>query len=167
MDLSAILAGELDDQLLDINKAVIQRASHADVGWRWKVEWGSYLVTEDDLTVDEAALLEQATGKPWGETRPTDSVHDVRAVLAVVMVTRHSMTPEDAATELRSLAAHEALNVVTRYQVSPRPLRFETATEYVRHFGRTACWPPSVVRKERVGDLGQLIDRPDFNEDGV
>ena len=79
-------------------------------------------VTEDDLTLDEAFKIEKVAGCNWGEIEPVRSAAHCRAILAVCMAERLTLSMEEVETRLKAIKVVELLKSIKRETVVPAPL---------------------------------------------
>lgn len=124
----AIKTGAYDPHLLDLADAIAKRFTHSDTAKRWRFDWTSpdgehrIEVTEDDLTVDEAAKIEKITGKSWAELNPMRSANHARAIGFVMLRDRLGLKQDDAEQVLKQMTVVDAVDSISEYQVSPAPL---------------------------------------------
>lgn len=119
-----IVAGDLDDGIGAIYEALQARFSDGTVGLTWSIKMPALDVeiTEDDLTIDEAMLIEKVTGTNWAQIDPVRSAADARAILAVSLSQRNGLTPAEADERLKTVRAADFLRCVRREVVTPAPL---------------------------------------------
>lgn len=55
-----IAAGDYDGELMPVLEAIQGRFASQATGMRWQLKLGDLLVTEDDLTLNEAYAIEKA-----------------------------------------------------------------------------------------------------------
>lgn len=119
-----IAVGELDDALGAIYDAMQSRFSEGAVGLTWSINMPDLgiEIAEDDLTIDEAMLIERMTGTTWANIDPVRSAADCRAVLAACLSQRQDMTADEADARLRGIKVVDFLRAVKREAVTPAPL---------------------------------------------
>lgn len=125
--IAGILAGEHDVVLGQVWQAVATRAVATDARWRVELPSVGVTVTEDDLTLDEAYLIEKETGTPFVAFNPVALAAHVRALLLVVLQTRHGLTAEQAVERIRAVTKTEVVAAVSRYTTEV-PTGPETST---------------------------------------
>lgn len=123
----AIKTGEWDEHLIDLHNAIVQRFTYSDTAKRWRVEWEApdgteVAVTEDDLTIDEAAVLERRLGMSWGVLNPLTSAQQCREIIRLGLTERSKHSEEHADKQLAELKMIEAVECISEYQVQPAPL---------------------------------------------
>lgn len=119
-----IAVGELDDAIGAIYEALQARFSDGAVGLSWSIDMPDLgiEIAEDDLTIDEAILIEKMTGTTWASIDPVRSAADCRAVLAACLSQRQNLTPDEATERLRGVRVVDFLRAVKREAVVPAPL---------------------------------------------
>ena len=119
-----IARGDLDDALGAIYDAMQSRFSEGAVGLTWSITLPDLglTVTEDDLTIVEAELIEAMAGCSWANIDPVRSARDCRSVLEVCLSQRQNMSADDAHKAIGSLRVTDFLRAVKREVVSPAPL---------------------------------------------
>jgi len=89
---------------------------------RWVINFEDVHVTEDDLTLDEAFMIEKVAGCTWGDIEPVRSAAHCRAILAVCMGQRLELKPEEVEARLKSIKVVDLLKSIKRETVYPAPL---------------------------------------------
>lgn len=119
-----IAAGDLDDGMGAIYDAMQTRFREQAVGLSWSITMPELdiEISEDDLTIDEAMLIERMAGCQWGEIDPVRSANDARAVLAACLSQRQNLTAEQATEKLKGITVVEFLKAVKREVITPAPL---------------------------------------------
>ena len=119
-----IAAGDLDDSIGAIYEAMQTRFKEQAVGLTWSINLPALdiVITEDDLTIDEAMLIERMAGCTWGDIDPVRSANDARAVLAACLSQRQNLTPEQATERLKSVRVTDYLRAIKREVLAPAPL---------------------------------------------
>ena len=79
-------------------------------------------LSEDDLTLDEAMLIERMANCTWAEIDPVRSAAHSRAILAACLSQRNALTPDEANERLKSLKVVDLLSAIKRVEVNPAPL---------------------------------------------
>lgn len=122
-----ILAGRCDGDLLTILEAVQARIVAGEARFQWKIAWGDLEVTEDNLLLDEAITIEEATGTTWASIDPARNARQCRAILRACLISRQGMTPTDADAELAKVGVTEIVGCLSRVEVNPAPLDSATS----------------------------------------
>jgi len=119
-----IAAGDLDFELSAVYDALSARFSEGAVGLTWSVVIPDLdvSISEDDLTIDEAMMIEKMTGTTWASIDPVRTAADARAVLAVALSQRCGLTVDEAEEKLKTVRAADYLKGVKREVVTPAPL---------------------------------------------
>lgn len=119
-----IASGQLDESMAAIYDAMQARFSDGAVGLTWSIVMPDLgiEISEDDLTIDEAMLIERMTGTTWAAIDPVRSAADCRAVLAACLSQRQNMTADEADAKLRGVKVVDFLRAVKRQAVTPGPL---------------------------------------------
>lgn len=79
-------------------------------------------LSEDDLTLDEAMLIENMAGCTWAEIDPVRSAAHSRAILAACLSQRQNLTPDEANQKLKTVKVVDLLGAIKRTEVNPAPL---------------------------------------------
>ena len=78
----------------------------------WKIEVDGKTFRTDDLTLDEALLVEEATGLTWTALNPLRSAKDCRAVVRAFLLRSHGEAEAEAILKkLKASAIVESINV--------------------------------------------------------
>jgi hypothetical protein len=117
-----IASGEYDGNLSGILDALQLRFSQGDVAMKWKIDYEDLHVEEDDLTLDEAFLIEKIAGCTWGDIDPISSASHCRAILAACMSERLGITVDQAQDRLKKIKVVELLKSIKRIEITPSPL---------------------------------------------
>ena len=117
-----IAAGDYDDHLGAIFEALQVRFNEGAATSRWVISFEDLNVTEDDLTLDEAFMIEKVAGCTWDAIEPVRSAAHCRAILSVCMTQRLNLTAEEADQRLKALKVVELLKSIKREMVVPAPL---------------------------------------------
>lgn len=80
--IDAVKGGDFDGQLVDLIDAVRTRFQHGSTEQKWKVDYEGETITQDSLTLAEAALVEKHCGTAWSSINPAGSATECRAILA-------------------------------------------------------------------------------------
>jgi hypothetical protein len=116
---SDINLGKYDrnDGLAKIIKAMEKRIAQGRLRSIWTIDCLGVKATEDDLLVDEAWQIEQATDLDWKEIDPIRSATHFRAILTVLMRTRLNMDPETITAKIAGLTVLQAAEGIDRVPV--------------------------------------------------
>ena len=117
-----IAAGDYDDHLGAIYEALQIRFNEGAAGLRWVISFDDLHVAEDDLTLDEAFMIEKVTGCTWDQIEPVRSAGHCRAILAVCMAERLGLSMDDVEARLKTVKVVDLLKGIKREVVSPAPL---------------------------------------------
>lgn len=119
-----VAAGDLDGSLAIILEALQARFSEGAAALKWTIDCEplGLKMSEDDLTLDEAMLIETMSGCTWAEIDPVRSATHCRAILAACISQRQGLTPEEATEKLKPLKVVELLRSIKREEVNPAPL---------------------------------------------
>lgn len=119
-----IAAGDLDEGIGAIYEALQARFSEGAVGLTWSITMPDLgiEISEDDLTIDEAMLIERMTGTTWASIDPVRSAVDCRAVLAACLSQRQGLSADEAEATLKGIKVVDFLRAVKRKAVTPAPL---------------------------------------------
>jgi len=117
-----IAAGEYDQHLGTFFEALQVRFADGVATMRWVINFEDVHVTEDDLTLDEAFMIEKVAGCTWGDIEPVRSAAHCRAILAVCMGQRLELKPEEVEARLKSIKVVDLLKSIKRETVYPAPL---------------------------------------------
>lgn len=120
--LQQILDGRHDERLADIVEAAALRATTGAVKLGWRITFDGLDVAEDDLTLDEACRIQEASGVNWQDLSPMKSALHARAVIGVLLETRQAMSEGDIAARFRAVKLPELLDCIRTEAVSPAPL---------------------------------------------
>lgn len=116
-----ILLGRCDGGLADIHKAILKRIEEGSAILAWRITIGELVVRQDDITLDEAAALEDVTGQQWSALNPVTSIAAFRAVALVCGQSRLGWdeAAAEAALPKTATAAQDCVDLV---EVAPVPL---------------------------------------------
>lgn len=117
-----IAAGDHDGSLMPILEAIQGRFASSATGMRWQLKLGDLLVTEDDLTLNEAYAIEKAAACNWVEIDPVRSANHCRAVVGVCLESRLKLTHDEAEARIDALTVSELVDAISRTEVTPVPL---------------------------------------------
>lgn len=117
-----IASGEYDGDLSGILEAMQLRFSQGNVAMKWQIDYEDLHVQEDDLTLDEAFLIEKIAGCTWGDIDPVSSAAHCRAILAACMSERLNITVEQAQDRLKTIKVVDLLQSIKRVEITPAPL---------------------------------------------
>lgn len=122
-----IMAGRCDGELLSILEAVQTRIVAGEARFQWCITWGDLEVTEDNLLLDEAISVEEATGTTWASIDPARNARQCRAILRACLISRRGLTPTEADAELAKVGVTEIVGCLSRVEVNPAPLDSATS----------------------------------------
>jgi hypothetical protein len=125
----SVTAGDHDGHLVEIIEAVRLRFQFGTTEQRWKVVYHDQEFTEDDLTLNEARLVERISGTNWGMLNPVSSASECQAIITACLHTRQGKTLKfgrdgpagDAWDEAGGMTTHEAVDAITSYEVERAP----------------------------------------------
>jgi len=118
---SQILAGDCDDGMHLIVNAMTERVVSGAVSLNWRIDLDDLHVTEEDLTLEEADLLERLLDCTWGEMDPLRSARHAAALIRILLRTRLDLPDEEAADRVKSLTVKATLAALTRYTEQEPP----------------------------------------------
>ncbi len=112
---SQIVNGDLDAEIHTVLNAVMRRVMTGAVTTNWRLDIGDLSASEEDLTLDEAALLEEILAPAtWKEIDPLKSAHDAKALIGVLYRTRLGLTLEQAAERMKPLTVKQVMDAMSR-----------------------------------------------------
>jgi hypothetical protein len=119
-----IAAGDLDGELSTVLEAIQMRFAEGAAAMTWSINLPDLdlVIHENDLTLNEAMLIEKMLGTTWANIEPVTSASHCRAILAVCLSQRQELTPDEANDKLKALRVVELLSAIKRTEVSPAPL---------------------------------------------
>lgn len=122
----ALAAGDLDDHLASVVNAASARLVESDQVLRWAISYdfgdGNVVrISDDDLTLEEAADACAFAKTNWGSMNPLHSPKDCLALLFVGLVHRCDLDRDDALATLKGVGMHDALDAITQYQAGRDP----------------------------------------------
>lgn len=117
-----ILDGRLDGKLADIQQAIRERVLSQATSMRWVIAHPEVEVREDDLTLEEAEMIERITNQTWASIDPYQSARECRAILAVALQKRAGKSAQEAAALTAALTVTEATEMLSTYEVTAGPL---------------------------------------------
>jgi hypothetical protein len=117
---ASIDKGECDAQIDVIVNAMTRRVIAGAVGLRWRIDLDDLHATEEDLTLDEAFMLEKLLRATWGELDPLKSAEHAAGLIRVLLTSRCGMDDEAAAEQVKTYTVKQVLGSITRYsEVDP------------------------------------------------
>ena len=117
-----ISAGDADGQLSGILEAVQSRVIDGAAAFQWQIDWDGLLISENDLTLDEALAIENATGATWSNIEPLRSAAHCKSILKVCMMHRMSLSSSEVDKKLSNAKVVDILSSINRIEVNPSPL---------------------------------------------
>lgn len=119
-----IAAGDLDGELGTVLEAIQMRFAEGAAAMTWSINLPDLdlEIHENDLTLNEAMLIEKMIGTNWSNIEPVTSASHCRAILAVCLSQRQELTPDEANDKLKALKVVELLSAIKRTEVVPAPL---------------------------------------------
>ena len=117
-----IAAGDYDGDLMPVLEAIQGRFASSATGLRWQLKLGDLLVTEDDLTLNEAYAIEKAAACTWVEIDPVRSANHCRAIVGVCLESRLGLTHAEVEARIGTLTVSELVDAISRREVTPVPL---------------------------------------------
>lgn len=122
---AAILAGAFDGHLVDMMEAIRRRFTDRPGAVRWRLsvclDGVDVDVTEDDLTMAEAELIEDETGLSWAQIDPQRSAKACKALLTVVLQTRSGKSSAEARKLVGAATTSQVVDGIDVYEVDPDP----------------------------------------------
>lgn len=118
---AAILNGDLDEDVSTIIDAIRERTKLGAVEMCWRVPFDDLDITEENLTVGEAKLIEVATGQPITRLPIAGSAKNIAAVIAAVLMQRQGLKSTDAFALIEGRPVKDLLGSVTEYTVTNPP----------------------------------------------
>lgn len=120
--IAEIKAGRMDGHLADVQEAMRERVLSQATSMRWQLNHPDVQVREDDLTLEEAEMIERVTGMSWATIDPYSSAVECRAILTVCLQKRCGKTPAEAAAITGKIPVTEATELLSTYEVTAGPL---------------------------------------------
>ena len=119
-----IAAGDLDGELGVVLDAIQMRFAEGAAAMTWSINLPELDldIHENDLTLNEAMLIEKMIGTTWANIEPVTSASHCRAILAVCIAQRQKLTADEASEKLKDLKVVDLLSAIKRTEVSPAPL---------------------------------------------
>ena len=119
-----IAAGDLDGELGTVLEAIQTRFAEGAAAMTWAIKLPELdlEIHENDLTLNEAMLIEKMIGTTWANIEPVTSASHCRAILAVCLSQRQDLTAEEASDKLKTLKVVDLLSAIKRTEVNPAPL---------------------------------------------
>jgi hypothetical protein len=108
-----ITAGAFDDDLPELVAAI--RGRYAEVGSYWRVDFDGLDVTEQNITIAEAKLVERMAQTQLRFIDPASSVTQAAAIVQAAMMERRDMKPAIAEESLRRVTANDLSAACSRY----------------------------------------------------
>lgn len=118
-----IKRGTTDGRLDEILDAVAARVEALSGGIRWQIDLESEAlhVTEDDLTLGEARLVQALARRPWLRIDPLNDVGCAIAVVTAMLHFRLGLDLVAASARTQKLSATEVAHSISQYTTSGRP----------------------------------------------
>lgn len=120
--IAEILAGRMDGRLADVQEAMRERVLSQATSMRWQLNHPDVQVREDDLTLEEAEMIERLTGQSWATIDPYSSAVECRAILAVCLQKREGKSPSEAAAITGKIPVTDVTGMLSTYEVTAGPL---------------------------------------------
>jgi hypothetical protein len=119
-----IAAGDMDGELGAILESIQLRFTEGAAAMKWSIDLPALelQLSEDDLTLDEAMLIESMANCTWAEIDPVRSAAHSRAILAACLSQRQNLTADEANKKLKALKVVDLLGAIKRTEVNPAPL---------------------------------------------
>jgi hypothetical protein len=119
-----IAAGDLDGELATVLEAIQTRFAEGAAAMTWSINLPDLdlVIHENDLTLNEAMLIEKMIGTTWANIEPVTSAAHCRAILAVCLSQRQDLTAEEASDKLKTLKVVDLLSAIKREEINPAPL---------------------------------------------
>ncbi len=111
----AILNGQYDTVIADVLEAIKIRDREGTIHLCWRFTYEDLVVDEDNITVAEALLVEQARGVAVQDLRVAATAHNAAAVLVAALMERKNMSIEDATKQVGALGATQMFKMISEY----------------------------------------------------
>lgn len=116
-----IATGDCDTGFVAIADALTKRVRSGAVRTAWRIRWDGLEATELDLTVTEAARIEDATLTNWRDIEPLTSARDCAAILTVLLQTRRDLSRDAAEERVAAVSVSDVLDCIDRFEVVDPP----------------------------------------------
>ncbi len=118
---TAILAGDCDGLITDIVAALREHQRSGAVELCWRVAFDDLVIDEENLTVNEAKIIEAATGESVLALPVARSAKNIAAVIAAGLMERVGMTSAEAFKAVGSRSLRDLMQAVTEYAIVDPP----------------------------------------------
>jgi len=118
---AAILNGDLDDDVTDVIAAIRKRQRDGAVDVLWRIEFEGLDITEENLTVGEAKMVEAATSESIITLPVAGSAKNIAAVVAAALINRSGLSSSDAFELVGKVGVRGLLKSVTEFTVANPP----------------------------------------------
>lgn len=119
--IDAVKGGDFDGQLVALIDAVRTRFQHGSTEQKWKVDYEGETITQDSLTLAEAAFVEKQSGSSWAYINPVNSAGECQAIIAMFLHFRQGKSRRDALDEAGRMNLEAAVAAVGSYEVQRAP----------------------------------------------
>lgn len=116
-----ILGGDYEGHESEILGAIIKRRDLGSIQIAWRLEWDDLDVTQENLTIGEAKLVEKLAGKSIHLTAPAQSADNISAYLVAALVNRKGMSQQDALAEVDKASARQLFRSLSDYTIVDPP----------------------------------------------
>lgn len=117
----AVKAGDYDGHLNELLEAIRLRLTHGTTEIRWKVTYDGEEITQDSLTLAEAAFVERTTLTSWANLNPTNSAGECQAIIAMALHMRQGVPRKEAMDRAGAIGLEDAVAAVGSYEVQRVP----------------------------------------------
>lgn len=119
--IESVKAGEYDGHLVDLIEAIRDRFQFGTTEQKWKITFEDEEITQDSLTLAEAASVEKMSGQSWAYLNPVNSARECLAIVTATLVHRHHMREVDAKAKVGKWTVEDAVAAVGSYEVERAP----------------------------------------------
>lgn len=113
-----ILAGAVDGAHDQVLNAIALRLHAVNGGLRWKIDLPDVQVTQDELTLGEARLVQSLAKKSWLTIDPINDVAMTIAVITALLHTRAGLPLDKAVARVDKMPAVDVAQAIKQYTVS-------------------------------------------------
>lgn len=117
----AVRAGLYDGHLVELIESIRDRFQFGTTEQKWKVDYDGDEITQDSLTLQEAATVEKLSGQSWAYLNPVNSARECLAIITAFLVHRRNMREVDAKAQAGKLTVEDAVASVSSYEVKRAP----------------------------------------------
>lgn len=117
----SLKAGEFDGHLNELLEAIRLRLTLGTTEIKWKVTFEGEDITQDSLTLAEAAFVERTTLTSWANLNPVNSAGECQAIIAMALHMRQGVGRKEAMDRAGALGLEDAVAAVGSYEVDRAP----------------------------------------------